>query len=289
MFASALVVADDHPIASVAEIPYYIRQLEQATDESKRMESDKIIHEAIVNADLSDKKTVKKLEPIIGKINAAIAAGLDRAYLEGESMWLGSAVAYFEREKNRPVIEIPESDWMPGQSTSLKGAKISTFPDKIRLLDGGSSKTVAESANIYEAVISPDGKRVAFFRTVEDTGRAEVWIVDVKTLKKKKVASMTSCATILFSLDGKTVFAQEKPKSATEESPVFRVSAGGGTAKEIGTARILETLVAKGRYQGKIIVFKATKHHLGIAQNDCPVAWDESGREIGRLKNASCR
>ena len=50
------------------EIPYYLRQLETTDKEDKRVEFDKIIHDAVVNADLSDKKVVRALTPVIQKI-----------------------------------------------------------------------------------------------------------------------------------------------------------------------------------------------------------------------------
>lgn len=276
-------------IATYPEIPYYIRQLEQASTEGKRMQYNKIIHDAVVNAELSNKKVVKRMEPTIDKIRAAMDSGLDRAYLEGQSMWLGSAVDYFEREKLRAVIEIPVSDWLPPQSSSLDGLGILTDPDKILLLLPGNPKKVVESSHIYEAVISPNGKMVAFFRQTDENAKAEIWVVNLKTLKRKKVATLPSCVTILFSLNSRRIFAQEKPVDVLQESTVLSFPAGGGRPTKLGQARVLETLVAKGRYKGNVIVYRRTLHHLGTSQKECACLWNDSGREIGKLKNGPCR
>ena len=253
------------------------------------MQFNKIIHDAVVSADLSDKKTVKQLEPITQKIQVAIDSGLDRPYLEGQSMWLGSALQYFESQKLRPRVEIPVSDWMPSQAESLNGLRISTYPDKILLQKGNENKVAAQSTNIHEAVIAPTGNRAAFFRKTDDGSKAEVWVINLKNLKRKKVASLPSCVTILFSMDGGRLFMQEKPQSQIEESAVWSVSTGGGSLKQIGTARVLETIVGRGKYKGALVVLKRTPHHLGTTQEDCAYAWGVSGKEIGRLKDGPCR
>lgn len=253
------------------------------------MQFNKILHEAVVNADLSDKQVVKAMEPMIEKIRGVINSGLDRTYLEGESTWLKSAVDYFDREKLRPVIEIPKSDWMPPQSTSQNGLSISTDPEKILLLQPGKTRTIVQSSNIYEGVISPDGKKVAFFRRTDENSQAEIWVVNLAKLKRKKVAVLPSCSTLLFSIDGGRIFMQEKPSSPKEESAVWSVSAGGGKPKKLGQAKLLQTLAIKGKYKGSLIVFKNTIHHLGTTQEDCAHAWKESGDEIGKLKEGPCQ
>ena len=277
------------PVASYQEIPYYLRQLQETQLENKRMECNKIIHDAIVNADLSDKRTVKKMGPIIDKVRIAMDSGFDRAYLEGSSMWLGSAVEYFEREKLRRTVLIPQADWMPVQTTAINGAQISIYPNKILIHQNEKTRTVAESAGIHEAVISPDAKRVAFFRKSDEATKAEVWLVNLKTMKREKLATLPSCATILFSLDGGHLFIQEEPADGNKESAVHRISSGGGSLKQIGTVRTMDAIVSKGKNKGALIVYRLNKHHLGTSQQECPFAWTSSGKEIGRLKDVPCR
>ncbi len=252
------------------------------------MECNKIIHDAIVNADLSDKKTVKKMDPIIDKVRIAMDSGFDRPYLEGTSMWLGSAVAYFEREKLRKTVSIPETDWMTVQTKAANGDEISIYPNKILLHSNEKTRTVAESAGIHEAIISPDGRRVAFFRQSDGSPKAEVWVVNLKNLKRTKVAVLDSCATLLFSLDGGKLYLQETA-AGNKEAALYKVSSGGGSLKSIGTVRSLDAIVAKGKNEGALIVHRFITHHLGTSQQECPIAWGDSGREIGRVKDAPCR
>ncbi len=292
LFLTVAVVnaADPAPQqTSYTEIPYYLRQLEMTDLESKRIEFNKIIHDAVANADLSDKKTVKKMEPIIARIRAAIDAKLDRPYIEGQSMWLQSAVDFFEREKNQQVISLPQSDWLPLEAPAKNGARISIFPDKILLLENDKSKVIAQSSNIHEAILSPDGRRVAFFRQTDDTSHAEIWVVDTRKLTRKKIAVYPSCNTLLFSLEGNRLFVQEKPSANNPEPAIHRISLSGGGERVIGKASSLETVVMKGRYEGKIIVYASKTHHLGISKQQCPYAWDASGEKIGRIKDVACR
>ncbi|MCG3205456.1 MAG: hypothetical protein KCHDKBKB_02177 [Elusimicrobia bacterium] len=276
-------------IATIQEIPYYLKQLQETELESKRMETNKIIHDAVVHADLSNKKTVKTLEPFIARIRLTIQAGFDRPYLEGTSSWLQSAVDYFEREKYRPIINIPMEEWTTTQTSSQDGSQISIFPEKIVLIKEGQARTIAESSNIHEAVISPDSKKVAFFRRSEETPTAEIWVVHLKNLKRKKIITVPSCQTLLFSLNGDHLFIQEKPENNTSESKILRISTGGGKAKTIGKARSLEAVVTTGKYRGGLVVTRMTPHHLGVTLQDCPVAWDEAGKEWGRIQGAACR
>jgi hypothetical protein len=276
-------------IPTYAEIPYYVRQLNEATVERRRIELTKIIHNAVVNADLSDKRVVKAMEPTIEKIRAAIAAGLDRAYLEGSSMWLGSAVDYFEREKLRPTVEIPESDWLTDEISTDNGGRLNVTPDKIWLIQKDKNLLVAESSNIHETVITPDGRRAAFIREANDRSRAEIWAVNVKSRARKKIASVPSCLTLLIATSGHRIFFQERPADADHESNVWSIGFGGGSPKNIGQVRLLQTVVKKGRYKNALIVYKKRRHHLGISSQECAYAWDEHGREIGRLKNIACR
>ena len=64
---------------------------------------------------------------------------------------------------------------------------------------------------------------------------------------------------------------------------------GGGHPQKIGEARLLQTIVEKGRYKNALVVYKNRLHPLGIAVQECDYAWNSSGREIGRLENISCR
>jgi hypothetical protein len=276
-------------IPTYPEIPYYIRQLNETTVEQRRIELTKIIHSGVVNAKLSDKKVVKAMEPTIEKIRGAIASGLDRAYLEGSSMWLGSAVDYFEREKLRPVISIPETNWMPEQISTSDGGRLNTTPDKIWLIKKDKSSLVAESSNIHEAVITRDGKHVAFIRESNDSSRAEIWSVNMKNRVRKKLTTVNSCLTLLISADGRHIFFQERPKDAEKESAVWIIGIGGGKPKKIGQACLLQTIVAKGRYKNALVVYQNRLHPLGIAIQQCAYIWNDGGREIGRLENIACR
>lgn len=275
-------------VASIQEIPYYLKKLQEADTEGKRMEFNKIIHDAVVSADLSDKKNVAALAPLVPKIQIAIEAGLDRSYLE-ENTWLASAVSYFNREKNRPTVSIPKSDWLSDQTTASNGNKIVIYPEKIFLIEEGKTKVIEESNGIHEAVISPDGRMLAFIRKAKEALSAEVWVVNLKNLKRKKVSDMASCESMLFSIEGNHLYLKEKSLEPDQESTLYKISVNGGKLKSIGRARSLDTLVAKGKYKGALIVYRSTLHHMGVAHQECPVAWDESGKELGRLKDEACR
>ena len=186
----------------------------------------------VVTSDLSSKTVIKEIEPIINQILRAMDAGLDRPNLSGQAMWLNSAVTYFERQKLKPLIHIPQSDWSENQMQSQSGLRLSTYPDKIYLHDQSESFALIEKSNIHEAIISPDGKHVAFFRTPDNASqRAEIWSVTVKKARARKVTEIPSCHTILFSLNGKWIFYQEKPTNRKSESVIGKVSVRGGETK----------------------------------------------------------
>jgi hypothetical protein len=291
LFLALPIYAEEVPFhvkATYPEIPYYLKQLQETELEGKRVEYNKIIHEAVVSSDLSDPRVVKKMEPIVQKIQMAADSGLDRPYLSGSSMWLNTAIEYFEREKLRRLIELPQSEWMKDQSESQSGLRITTLPEKITLFDGKNNKTVVESANIFEAVISPNGKYVAFSRKTNEETKAEIWVVDLKKLKRKKIASVKSCRTLLFSMNGNTLFFQEEP-SSKEDVPLYAISRSGGKPKMLTKVRLLETLVGSGPYQGNLIAYKAVIHHLGTTSQDCAFVLKENGREVGKIKGGPCR
>lgn len=276
--------------ASYPEIPYYLNKLQETTSDGERLRFDKIIHDAIVNADLSNRKVVREMEPIIAKVQVAISTGLDRSYLEGESTWLGSAVNFFEKEKLRPVVEVPELDWSQPQTSAKDGSQISTFPDRILLDQKGQTRTAAEASNIHEAVISPDGRRIAYFRTENGGKRAELWVVETRKLHRKKIATMPSCLTLLFTANGRRILYQEVPGSPEAESALFSISPSGwGKPKKIADVRLLQTNVEKGKYKGDVVVYKAMAHPMGTTIRDCAAVITPAGKDVGRLKDGPCR
>jgi hypothetical protein len=275
--------------ATYPEIPYYLRQLGEATAEQRRVELTKIIHDAVVNTDLSDKKTVRAMEPIIAKIRIAMDSGLDRPYLEGVSMWLGSAVDYFDREKLQATVEVPESDWLASQTITADGGRLNITPDKIWLIHKENSLLVAESSNIHEAVITPDGKRAAFVRESKDGNRAEIWTVNMKNRVRQKLAEVASCMTLVLSADGGRIFFQEKLAGSGKGSNVWAIKFSGGKPKKIGEARLIQTVVAKGKHAGALVVYKNRIHHLGTTVQECAYIWDANGRNLGRIRNVACR
>jgi hypothetical protein len=271
------------------EIPYYLRKLEETQLEDERVRFDKFLHDAIVNANLADRKVVKEMEPLIERVQKAMDSGLDRGSITGQTSWLASAVEYFEREKNKPVIDIPEEYWLT-VSTMTKGAVLSTYPEKILIHRNGQSELLTEHANIHEAVLSPDARWIAYYRLVDpQKTKAELWSVNVSNRKRKLIAAVDSCYTLLFSRDGGKVFFQAVPENAKEESDVFVVSRGGGTPRRIGRATLLQSVVEKGPYKGDLILYRKTLHHLGVTNLECPYAYSEGGTNVGRLVNAACR
>jgi len=277
------------PTASYAEVPYYLGKLQETELEGEKLRLNKLIHDAIVEADLSDRKVVKEMEPIIAKVRAAIAAGLDRAYVEGQSSWLASAVGFFDHEKLHRMVDVPEMDWAQPQTLARTGLRISTFPDRILLHEGDKTRTATESSNIHEAVISPDGRKIAYFRTSDDKTKAEIWVVDTRKLRRKKVTTAASCLTLLFSADGGKIFFQEVPDAPNVESALYSVGSGGGKPRKIARVRLLQTLVEKGDYKGNVVVFKAVLHPMGTTVRDCAAVVTPSGKEIGRIKGGPCR
>ena len=290
--ASASQSTSEPPLAvtaSYTEVPYYLNKLQETQIDGERLRLNKIIHDAIVTADLSDKKVVKEMEPIIAKVQVAISTGLDRPYLEGESTYLASAVNFFEKEKLHPVVDVPELDWAQPQTTAKNGFRISTFPDRILLHEGDKTRTATESSNIHEAVISPDGRRIAYFRTSDDGSQAELWEVETKKLHRKKIATMKSCLTLLFTADGDRILFQEVPDGPNAESALYSVSPSWGKPKEIAQVRLLQTNVEKGKYKGDVVVYKAMAHPMGTTIRDCAAIISPSGKDIGRTKDGPCR
>jgi hypothetical protein len=131
--------------------------------------------------------------------------------------------------------------------------------------------------------------RVAFFRRKDENSKAEVWVVNVKTARRKKMADVVSGLTLLFSLNSRHIYVQELPKNAEEESKIYSVSLWGGKPKLVGRARMLETILDNGPYRGDMVVFKTVKHHLGITAEDCAFVMTPGGKLLGRIKTGPCR
>lgn len=273
----------------IDEIPKLLERLTTTALEDERLESAKKIHDIVVESDLTNPKAVKRLDPIIDEIRIAMDSGFDRTNISGQAMWLGSAVDYYEEVKLRPVIDVPESDWAPAEETALS-PKLSTYPDKIMVHTGPTSVTVVQSSNIHEAVLSPDGTKVAYFRRGDSGDAMEIWVARIRNKRQKRVAVVPSCYTLVFSLKGNRVYFQSRPKKAGEDSTVFSVSASGGKVKPIHAASLLETVVLRGKYRGHLVVYKPTAHPLGIAERVCAhIVHSGNGREIGRVRNGPCR
>lgn len=271
------------------EINYYLKKLQETQLEDERVKYNKIIHEAVVNNDLSDKKVVKAMGPLIEKLEIARDSDLDRTSITGQSMWLGSAIEYFHNEKLRPRINVPPSEWMENQTSSLEGKSISVFPGKIILHENDVSQTIAEMSKIHEAIISPDGSKVAFFRVPnEKNDFSEIWVLNLKKNKLKNIAQASSCYTLLFSLDGKRLFFQEKVRPGQYESGLFSVSATGGKPRHLSNVAKLMTVVQSGRYKNNLIVYKNRLHHLGVTRLECPAVITSSGKELGQIVDSPC-
>jgi hypothetical protein len=270
------------------EIPYYLRKLEETTLEDERVRFAKFLHDAVVNANLADRRVVKEMEPFIERLQKAMDSGLDRVSITGQTNWLGSAVEYFEREKNKPVIEIPEEYWLVNSTVST-GVVLSTFPDKILVHKNAVSTEVVQHSNIHEAVLSPDARWIVYYRLIAPPEKkAELWLVNVANKRKKLIAVVNSCYTLLFSRDGGKIFFQSVPAKPKEESDVFVVSRGGGRPKLLTHATLLQSVVEKGPYRGNLILYRKTLHHLGVTNLECPFAYSEGGENRGRLVNATC-
>ncbi|MFN0118861.1 MAG: hypothetical protein ACKVQC_11305 [Elusimicrobiota bacterium] len=275
-------------VPDIKELSYYLRQLESEKDETKILELNRLIHDGIVNAKLGDKKVLKELLPVIERVQIAMDSGLDRVNLTGEEKWLHSAMLYYEQEKNRQVIEVNETDIMTDQTQSLQDEKISVFPEKIIYIKNDQASPLIESTHINEAVVSPNGQDIGYCRNTD--GHGEIWTIQVKNKKNRKVASSKGCRTLLFSSDSQQLFFQEDLSPNQRQSTVYRVPVSGGTKKSLGEFRFLQGIVIKGKYKGCVIALKNRKHHLGIANLDCTYAISGSnGKEVGRLLNIPCR
>jgi len=300
VLVSALIILLSHTLSAqnepsskginYQEIPDVLKKLEATQLEGERIQYNKIIHDAIVHADLINKHVVKKMIPIIKEIQVAIDSGLDRLNISGQAYWLASAINYFDQEKLQKKIEIPPSDWMSNQKETSLDQKISVFPDKIILYEGKKSTPVFVGSHIHEAIISPDGKWVAFFKLIDPALKdAEIYSLDLKKKNLRKLAHVSSCYTLLFSLDGKTIFFQEARTSPEKESGIFRVKTKGGRVQPLGHARVLQTIVEKGPHKGNLILYRNFLHHLGVSRLECPVAITPSGKELGKLPENLCR
>ena len=277
------------PAVTYSEVPYYLRHLNETNSERRRLELNKLIHEGLVNADLSDKKTVKAMEPIVANVRVAMDSGLDRTYLEGSSMWLGSAVDFFDREKLQSTVIISTSDWVDSQNVTADGGTLNITPQKIWLIRNQKSSLIAESSNIHEAVITPDAKRAAFVREVNDGTRSEIWTVNMKNRVRKKLIEVPSCKTLVISVDGNQLFYQERNANPDKESAVWMIGFSGGKPRNIGEARLIQTVVGKGKYKNSLVVHKNRTHHLGTTVQECSYGWTKDGKNLGLIKNVSCR
>jgi len=280
-------VLDETP--SYKEISYYLNKLYSTQREEERIQYNKIIHDAVVNADLSSKKVVKEMTPIIEKISKAVADNLDRTNISGREGWLTSAINFFKNEKLVPGVSVPSENWFGPQEEGRDGTQITVFPDRVMVMKGGETQTIVRGNNIHEAVISPDGRKVAFFQVEKESGPAEIWIFDIKREKKKKIAVVESCFTLLFSNDGGRVFFQALKKDGETESDISVISANGGKPRFLLKGSILDTLVASGSYRGYLIVYRRGISHLGTPGAECAYLFNSNGKLVGRIKGPVCR
>lgn len=285
-----------HPVLNAGEyvhfreIPFYIEKLKKTDLEDKRVEYSKIIHDSIVNADIGNSSVARRIQKQIPALKAVIEDGLDRKNITDQFGWIASAVDFFEKEKLRPIVDIPVAFWRMPQTKSDTGVQISAFPNRVLLHEKGLTITLTASTNIHEAIISPDGKYAAFFRTKNSYSEpAEVWVMDLKKRRGKKVADLPSCQTILFSNRSDRLLIQEKPASPNEESQVYKTPVRKADLTPLFMARRLETVVEKGPHKDQLIVYKKSAHPLGNPFYECPYAFKLSGREIGRIKGGPCR
>jgi len=290
-FFSGVFSGEDLPSVepTYKEIPYYLNKLSQTQLEEERIKFDKIIHDAVVNSDLSSKRVVKEMTPLIKRISEAIGKNLDRTNLAGQTGWLVSAIDFYNREKLIKFVDVPETERLTIQLESKNGTKITPFPDRIMVYIDGKPDVLVKSTNIHEAVISPDGRRIAFFRLIaEDSPRAEIWVYSVKDREGKKVSVVPSCFTLLFSLDGKKIYFQMAKEEGQAESEICVVSAGGGNYKRLSEGALLQSIVGSGRYRGCLIILKKTYSHLGSGGQDCGFLFRPDGEMAGKLTEPVC-
>ena len=270
------------------EIPYYLRKLREADQEGKKVEFAKAIHDAVVNAPLWNRRVARSMDPVMEDLRSAIADGLDRANLVGEKGWIESAVMFYEAERGRPVVESTPADWM-GPQTRHGDTWISVYPGRILLHGQGETVTLVQDEGIHEAILSPNGRRLAYFKKGEGGEPArEIWGMDVRKKRRRKIADVPSCKTILFDLKGKWIFYQEGG-AAGAESPIRRIKFGGGKAVEIAEGVLLETVVERGRHRGALVLYKKRLDPMASSFRTCPYLFDARGREIGRVAGLACR
>lgn len=254
----------------------------------KRIEYAKIIHDALVAADLADKRTVKELKPVVADIRLAIADGLDSMNIAGVSGWMESSVRYFDRLKGEPVIDVAPDALYGAQTSSAGGTRISPYPDRIVLHGPDVSETIVEMGGIKEAIISPEGDRVAFIRAPETQNGVEIWTVSIAKRDVKRIATLPSCRTIVFSMNGRRIAFQETPDSPGAPSPYGRLSTRSGRIRRFGTAALVDTVIRDGDHRNALVVYRPTPHPLGIPDRACPYAVTWRGAVIGRIGNLDC-
>jgi Tol biopolymer transport system component len=177
---------------------------------------------------------------------------------------------------------------METQTFSLSGLRITVFPDKIYLHENQQKKVIVQQPNIHEAILSPDGKWLAFFTEDPATYEASIWIMSLKKRKTQLLTKANTGMSLLFSLDGDRLFYQEKPEKEGEESQIYSISSSGGRAERFTRGRELVGVVKQGKYKGALILRQERLHHMGVTKLNCAYALSTGGKNLGRLKNINC-
>ena len=173
----------------------------------------------------------------------ALLAACDRVPEDGPVAFLAQAEGRWQ------VWWMPRSDAAPAQLTHLEQdvARLSWFPGGREVLanlqDGrlvrGDVRTGAVRpvsfpfADILDAVIGPDGHRVAFSMSIADSNdRNDIWIYDLDSGERRKLTSMPGLQhEPVWSQDGATIhFLSGKTRQAHD---IWRVDVATGSTQQL--------------------------------------------------------
>lgn len=95
------------------------------------------------------------------------------------------------------------------------------------------SEKISSSGKVGAAVISPDGKYVAY--TDETNGKYAVWLRRLETLENIQIVQPSEevYGGLAFARDGQSIFFMRKPAFEQAQSSVYRVSTFGGVPEKI--------------------------------------------------------
>jgi hypothetical protein len=155
---------------------------------------------------------------------------------------------------------------------------------------GKSSRALLASRDSHEAVLSPDGRWLAYVRRPVGKGSLdELWIADAAERSPRRLLApqphqapqhnLTGFNTLAFSPDGRMLYFLTQ--AWTTSNALHRIALAGGEPVYLGAAKNLQ-VVPRGRYAGYLVVQKH-KYFKGGGSHEPYCLLTQNGREVREL------